>query len=89
MDSNKESTTKAVQSMYFIIRGMQSSGVITESFADKMIENITVCASYKKFKASFNDSYIFSVSCYLSNSCVFLFRITYKFVKKINFKLVW
>jgi len=50
MDSNKESTTKAVQSMYFIIRGMQSSGVITESFADKMIENITVCASYKKFK---------------------------------------
>ena len=59
MDNNQEATTKAVQSMHFIIRGMQSAGVVTESFADKMIENITVCASYKKFKASFNDSYIF------------------------------
>ena len=59
MDSNKESTTKAVQSMHFIIRGMQSSGVVTESFADKMIENITACASYKKFKASLMISIFF------------------------------
>ena len=57
MDNSEETTTKSVQSMHFIIRGMQSSGVVTERFADKMIENIIVCASYKEFKASFNTYY--------------------------------